>query len=277
MSYTQKQKKAGTDDENRWIISDNERQSSETATSVPALKAPMTPSSSTPSSIDADVQIATAATRKTKTLPAPTTLRPSQLLSAPNDVDTPANGALNINLASISNNNNKNKSNHHNLYGGNESLQPYQQRQQQQNQQQQPGQITLTSIGDETKPNANTAEYYQYFTDDSVKGRLEVPHFAEKSWMAFPVLRGAYKYVQVYYFFFYRNRENSLFHSNQIIIIIIRAMMIQHTSIHFNAIECVRIILLLYDSEMYIYRYMYTLFIIIYYNVFCGMENFDRF
>lgn len=58
---------------------------------------------------------------------------------------------------------------------------------------------TLSITNDETaKPyiNAN-AEYYQYFTDDSYRTKVDVAHFSEKSWMAFPVLRGAYKYVQV--------------------------------------------------------------------------------
>lgn len=54
-------------------------------------------------------------------------------------------------------------------------------------------------MDDMAKSNANPAEYYQYSTDDLVKGKLNVPHFAEKSWLAFPVLRGAYKYVQVHF------------------------------------------------------------------------------
>lgn len=39
--------------------------------------------------------------------------------------------------------------------------------------------------------------YYHYTLGDSFKERVDVPHFSEKSWIAFPVLRGAYKYVQV--------------------------------------------------------------------------------
>lgn len=97
-------------------------------------------------------------------------------------MDAPANEALNINLASTADN----KSNQHVLYAKNDSHW--------QEQRQQQRHISLAPMA---KANANAAEYYQYFTDDSVKGKLDVPHFAEKSWMAFPVLRGAYKYVQV--------------------------------------------------------------------------------
>lgn len=56
---------------------------------------------------------------------------------------------------------------------------------------------------DDSTKSVTNAEYYQYYTDDSVKSKLDVPHFSEKSWMAFPVLRGAYKYVQVKIFFFF--------------------------------------------------------------------------
>lgn len=51
---------------------------------------------------------------------------------------------------------------------------------------------------DSVRAGSSNAEYYQYFTDDSYRTKVDVPHFSEKSWMAFPVLRGAYKYVQVY-------------------------------------------------------------------------------
>lgn len=54
---------------------------------------------------------------------------------------------------------------------------------------------------DESAKAVANAEYYQYFTDDSYRTKVDVPHFSEKSWMAFPVLRGAYKYVQVGVFF----------------------------------------------------------------------------
>lgn len=172
--------RTGNDEGSQWNSAENERQSSETATSVPVIEPTIKTSTlrakSAPSTLRKTTMLTTSTT---------STLRPSHLA---NDVDASANGALNINLASISNN----KSNQHILYSRNDS---HWQQQRQKQQQQQQGHITLTSIVDGT--NTNTAEYYQYFTDDSVKGKLDVPHFAEKSWMAFPVLRGAYKYVQV--------------------------------------------------------------------------------
>lgn len=56
---------------------------------------------------------------------------------------------------------------------------------------------SLKDADESAKAVVANAEYYQYFTDDSYRTKVDVPHFSEKSWMAFPVLRGAYKYVQV--------------------------------------------------------------------------------